>query len=325
MRRSARGFVGWLWGTLALVVVALVTTSAVQGLIASNAQTSGSTAAPAVNTVGGFSVNKVHYVLDANPKKMDAVTFTLQSAVAGPPGTFGVSLDPSGTSVPQYICSTADSGTTWSCPTTSPSQATVRAATLLTVFEAGSGCAGCGKSISATGNMEGNLSIKTGDFIAAGFDFQVPGLPSATTVNVTFSNLVVKLPYTCAGGGGGAITVSFPQSTYTYAYTGNAGNAWLPTSSTADPSGFQAAPPPGVHAPNGCKGQRMSNSSATFSATVAWDLFLPAGQHPQVRFHYRVPEAAGQKDVNCANTANGQNPPPGTPACAANWSSAIDP
>ena len=75
--------------------------------------------------ISGYTVSNVAYTLNADPTKIDAVTFTLDKAA----GTVKAQLVSAGT---WYAC-TNTASFDWSCDTTSP-QAGVAPANMLTVL-----------------------------------------------------------------------------------------------------------------------------------------------------------------------------------------------
>lgn len=142
MRGRGEGFLGWLWGTLALAAIVLAGSTAVQGLTSGESQAPAAAGSRAASTSGNVSAGNIHYTVDpSDAHRLDGVQFKLQSPIPGPAGTFWISLDESHSNSPQYSCSTPDGGTSWNCGTTSP-QATVLGATQVTVFQPGGGGSG---------------------------------------------------------------------------------------------------------------------------------------------------------------------------------------
>jgi hypothetical protein len=143
--------------------------------------------------------------------------------------------------------------------------------------------------------MEGAIQISARDYVAAGYEFRLPG--SHPAADVTFSNASVTISGRCSNGGTGTITIWMTSRPYHVA-AGDAG--WQPGSAT-----YQGA----AQAPAslcGGAGTLDASSGATFTADVhAGD---PAAR-VDVAFHYRDPKARGQANVDCSTAA-------GAAACA---------
>ena len=109
---------------LAALIAAI---SAAAGIYAfTNSNTVPATSAGSGATaISGYTVSNVAYTLNADPTKIDAVTFTLDKAA----GTVKAQLVSAGT---WYAC-TNTASFDWSCDTTSP-QAGVAPANMLTVL-----------------------------------------------------------------------------------------------------------------------------------------------------------------------------------------------
>ena len=119
-----RLFDGRIFIILALGTVAAVATG---GLAAANTVPTAK-AGDGAGTVSGYTVSAIHYTLDAaNPANIDAVQFTLDTA---PGSTSVITMQLVSAGGPWYSsCGTPNgSTTTFTCTTTSPSQATVTTA-----------------------------------------------------------------------------------------------------------------------------------------------------------------------------------------------------
>jgi len=174
--------------------------------------------------------------------------------------------------------------------------------------------------------MEGSLSIKPGDWISAGYHFKINVKNhAATTETVTgpapggFPQITMAV--TCVGGpfNGQTKNIVFgltkPGQSYSVAagYTG-----WTPPDAQDKVGVFQGS----FQAPDLCGGAVMKNTAgAKFQAAFS--------QSPQVgittvQFHYRVPNAKGKGNFNCADpTVN--NGTLGGSVCGASWSPTVDP
>jgi hypothetical protein len=67
--------------------------------------------------ISGYAVSNIAYTLNADPTKLDKVTFTLDAAAT----TVKVQLDKT-TPGTWYSCSNGGTGNDWTCATTSPQQ-----------------------------------------------------------------------------------------------------------------------------------------------------------------------------------------------------------
>jgi hypothetical protein len=116
--------------------------------------------------------------------------------------------------------------------------------------------------------MEGNLPIKSGDTVKAGYDFTMPGNHAAGTVTVCGGT--VKVFEDC-----GAITISLPTQTYSVAQNEN---DWVPSGDQSSPRVYQGSNKATCtgHAPTG----------ATFTANFSDNTSTSKCDTVNVRFHY---------------------------------------
>ncbi|HLI57626.1 MAG TPA: hypothetical protein VKY26_11425, partial [Actinomycetota bacterium] len=84
---------------------------------------------------------------------------------------------------------------------------------------------GLAATLTISGTMEGNLPIKPGDRLEVGYDFTIPGGPSAAdAVTVSGASVVVKA--VCSNGSSSQLTVALPSASYAIP----AGNSqWFPS------------------------------------------------------------------------------------------------
>lgn len=126
--------------------------------------------------------------------------------------------------------------------------------------------------ITISGSMEGNLPVRPGDTVRAGFDFSMLENHPNAQVNISGS---VTLFYVCANGTRGNFSLPVGAS-----YTDPKNDQmWLPSASQGSPLVYQGF----TIGPNACRGQLYHVPSATFSADVSSnddDDFI------YVRFHY---------------------------------------
>ena len=124
--------------------------------------------------------------------------------------------------------------------------------------------------------MEGNLQIRPGDSIKAGYDFTMPGPHAAG--QITFDNASITMAVTCANGTTPpAISFALPVQTY----TDPAGSsAWYPSGDQSNAAVYQGS----VIAPDLCAGGIMSDAKgATFKVTI---FSTNTSGKVNVRFHY---------------------------------------
>ena len=194
------------------------------------------------------------------------------------------------------------------------------------------GAAGCsgGGCVQIAGSMEGNLSIRPGDWVSAGYQFSLLGNGSKNTPTVIgLDQAAVTIPVTCRGGGSRNIVIplSSPGGDFAsnpYQVPSNFGR-WAPTDLLADGSAtsgteqsfsaYQGA----VQVRDICDGRAMDSShgATLFVPTIQWS------QAPvpkiTIQFHYRDPHAKGEANLDCASPT--ANPQPGSrAACGAQWS-----
>lgn len=133
----------------------------------------------------------------------------------------------------------------------------------------------CSADVSISGSMEGNLPVRPGDTVKAGFDFTVPGSHAADTV--TFSNISVTLPVKCPNGTSETLTIPMPNQTITV--PANNSN-WFPSGNQSSPLVYQGS----ITAPaNLCGG---ATGHAPQGATFTANLTASTADSVHVRFHY---------------------------------------
>ena len=124
--------------------------------------------------------------------------------------------------------------------------------------------------------MEGNLQIRPGDTIKAGYDFTMPGAHAAA--QVTIDNASITMAVTCSDGTTPpAITFPLPIQTY----SDPAGSpSWYPSGDQSSIAVYQGT----VTAPDLCSGGIMSDANgATFKATI---FSTDTADKVNFRFHY---------------------------------------
>jgi chitodextrinase len=141
--------------------------------------------------------------------------------------------------------------------------------------------------VTISGSMEGNLPVKPGDTVKAGFDFTGPGAHPADAVS--FTNVSVTLPVQCPNGTTDTLTI--PISNYTV--TVPAGNSdWFPSGDQNSPLVYQGSI---VVPSNLCGGQQgHAPRGATFNASLA----ASTNDSVHVRFHYGDNTAGGWSGTN---------------------------
>ena len=138
--------------------------------------------------------------------------------------------------------------------------------------------------------MEGNVNVKPGDFIAAGYFLDVPGSHLAVTVQL--ANAQVAFVVSCVtGSGGGSIIIPLAPGPYNIPQNSD---AVFPTNDQSSPASYQGS----ILAPDLCSGGAMSlRAGGTFSADLqASDTSVKV----KVAFHYRAPAGKGKPNVDCA-------------------------
>jgi hypothetical protein len=133
----------------------------------------------------------------------------------------------------------------------------------------------CTATALISGSMEGNLPVKPGDTIKAGYDFTVPG--NHPVDMVSFTNVSVMLSVKCPNNSVVPITITMPNQTY----TDPAGSPnWIPSGDQKSPLVYQGSftVPAGL-----CGGQTgHAPQGATFSANLTGT----TKDAVHVRFHY---------------------------------------
>ncbi len=131
--------------------------------------------------------------------------------------------------------------------------------------------------------MEGNLKVKPGDTVMAGYDFTMPGKHPVATV--LFSGVTVTFQAKCVSGlGGGTIIVAMPDNIYTD--TAN-NNQWLPSGDQHSPLVYQGS----VTVPNLCSGGQLTlQQGGTFNAQVQ---STDTTDKVNLRWHYSANGSSG--------------------------------
>jgi hypothetical protein len=131
--------------------------------------------------------------------------------------------------------------------------------------------------------MEGNLKLKPGDVLLAGYDFTMPGKHAAASI--LFSGVTLSFQAKCvSGSGGGSIVV--PMSDAIYNDTAN-NNQWLPSGDQHSPLVYQGK----VTVPNLCSGGQLSlQQGGTFNAQVQ---STDTTDKVNVRWHYSANGSSG--------------------------------
>ena len=111
--------------------------------------------------------------------------------------------------------------------------------------------------VTISGGMQGNLQIKPGDPVSAGYVFAMPGHHQATAVNFLSTSVVLPLSCTSSGPTVGTVTVNLSAGPYTVALNAN---GQIPTNNQQSPSSFEGS----TKAPNLCGGAVMYSSGARF-------------------------------------------------------------
>jgi len=131
--------------------------------------------------------------------------------------------------------------------------------------------------------MEGDPKVAPGTSLLAGYDFTIPGVHPAITVE--FSGASVSFEATCANGsGGGTIMVAFADASYVDA---QGSSAWYPSGDQHNPAVYQGA----TTVPDLCSGGLVRlQRGGTFTATV--DSSDPS-RKVNVRWHYSANGTSG--------------------------------
>ena len=122
--------------------------------------------------------------------------------------------------------------------------------------------------------MEGNLVVRPGDTIKAGYNFTIPGAHAADTV--TFTNPNVTLSVNCPDGSTFPVTITMSNQSY-FDPAGNSN--WFPSSDQNSPLTYQGS----FTTPSTmCGGQ----TGHTLKASFASSLTDTSQDKINVRFHY---------------------------------------
>ena len=157
----------------------------------------------------------------------------------------------------------------------------------------------------------GSEKVLPGDFMAAGYSFQVPNNPSGTTL--TFNSAQATFNVKCQSGAAPA-THSFTINLAAGPYAVPASSSlWYPNGNGAAHESYENATVPSP-APALCGPGVMIVTSATLQTRVTAS---PAVGSIRLRFHYTDGGA-----IDCSNGA--VNPGAGTSACNGGWSPPLD-
>jgi hypothetical protein len=133
----------------------------------------------------------------------------------------------------------------------------------------------CDAGVTISGSMEGNLPIRSGDTLRAGFDFTVPGDHPADTV--TFSNINVSLNVQCPDKT--TVTLNIPMPNQTFTDPAHDGGDWFPSNNQNSPLVYQGS----ITVPSICGG---ATGHAPKGATFTANLIASTTSSVNVRFHY---------------------------------------
>jgi hypothetical protein len=161
-------------------------------------------------------------------------------------------------------------------------------------------------NVTIKSSAEGSIRIATGDNVAAGYQFTIPGSHPETTVLLEEATVAISGP--CSNGGTETITIPLAAGPYTDPLNSS---AWLPSGPLGqdDPATYEGSVTASVC---GGGGTLDASAGAVFSAEVEAD---HTASPVHVRFHYRDPAAKGKQNVNCETASN----PPAS-VCGASWS-----
>jgi len=149
---------------------------------------------------------------------------------------------------------------------------------------------GSGTGFSINNVSDSHLVIEPGKRVIAGYNFKIPG--SHPTTDLILLNGTVTVHVTCPDSTIQNVVIPLQLQSYTDPLNSS---AWYPTAVQSDPVGFQGS----AQVPSTlCGGQSgVATTGATFSGNFS---SIPAGQCPNVRFHYQMePIGAG---ANWSNT-----------------------
>ncbi|MCW5849553.1 MAG: hypothetical protein KIT87_05695 [Anaerolineae bacterium] len=165
--------------------------------------------------------------------------------------------------------------------------------------------------------MEGNLKIKPGSWVAAGYVFRVKNGHPAMTVRVKQAQVVVNMRCEQSKKLAQIIIPLHADVGYVDYPIAASDDTWRPTKDTNEAYGYQGA----GRAPTVlcAEGEMIISDSpaggVTFTAEVKATSLV---NDIEIKFHYRVPEAKGKPNLNCSSQV--ENPSPGTPPCTGKWS-----
>ena len=157
-------------------------------------------------------------------------------------------------------------------------------------------------TVTITGSMEGAITISSGDWVNAGYSFNVQG--SHPSMTVYFKGAQISFTGRCSGMGTDTLTLHIPDQSYSVPADSN---AWYPAGGSGE--FFQFAQKASVC---GGHGGLDASSGAAFSADVQ---STDTADNLQVRFHYRDPAAKGKGNTDCTATTNAP-----ADVCGASWS-----
>jgi hypothetical protein len=135
----------------------------------------------------------------------------------------------------------------------------------------------------ATQAMEGDLRVRPGDTLSAGYDFTIPCSHAAASVQFTSATATFQAKCV-SGSGGGSIVVALTDGSYSD--PANSGQ-WLPSGDQHSSLVYQGS----VSVPNLCAGGQMSlKNGGTFSAQVQ---STDSTDAMNIRWHYSARGSAG--------------------------------
>jgi hypothetical protein len=172
-----------------------------------------------------------------------------------------------------------------------------------------------GSNINIT-RSAGNVKVQPGDYLAAGWSFQIASSHPQTNVTIRYGQVILQV--SCQNGATPSpseITIplasGYPQpQTYTVDPAG--ASQWYPNTNGAAHESYENLQQP-LPAPALCGGSTMIVKTAIFSANV---LSTPLVPTVNVRFHW-----TDGGSVDCSNGAI--NPGAGTAGCNGGWSTTL--
>jgi hypothetical protein len=161
-------------------------------------------------------------------------------------------------------------------------------------------------AVTISSSAEGSIKISNGDFVAAGYQFTIPG--SHPDTHVLISSATVTITGPCSNGGSDTLTI--PLAAGPYDDPPNS-SGWYPSGPLGedDPASYQGSVQANVC---GGSGTLDASAGAIFHADVQAD---QTGAALHIQFHYRDPNAKGKGNVNCQTATN-----PPAAVCGASWS-----